>query len=306
MKLTKPMLRAFSLAVRGSETLPELAKALGKSQNWVSEVVSELAEEGYVAKERKAGLRQTRLRVRLSGTPYALKLKELLFQYKTVDFSPILCGMRLDLLAALCLDWKDLTLASQQSGASLAAARLYAKQLLNRGVLQRQGRLYRVNQRAWPVLQSFLQELRNYSLLSGALKWKYKDEEIFAIDDEKLKRGVYTGFARYSDFGITIGLVSQLCHVPARKLSKEEIFVHSLFEVDDSRTLHLALTFYVKNKLAKGKAEKAAMKCDLYTKFSELAQLLAAKEEKLKVGGLPEFELQDFRRVAAIYGVNNV
>ncbi len=67
-----------------------------------------------------------------------------------------------------------------------------------------------------------------------------------------------------------------------------------------------ALWTWVKNKLAKGKAEKAAMKCDLYTKFSELAQLLAAKEEKLKVGGLPEFELQDFRRVAAIYGVNNV
>jgi len=306
MKLTKPMLKAFSLAVRGSETLPELAKALGKSQNWVSEVVSELAEEGYVAKERKAGLRQTRLKTKLSGTPYALKLKELLFQYKTVDFAPILCGMRLDMLAALCLDWKGLTLASQQSGVSLAAARLYAKQLLNRGVLQRQGRLYRVNEKAWPVLQSFLQELRNYSLLNGALKWKYKDEEIFAIDDEKLKKGVYTGFVRYSDFGITIGLVSQLCHVPARKLSKEEIFVHSLFEVDDSRTLYLALTFYVKNRLARGKVEKAAMKCDLYTKFSELTQLFAAKEEKLKVGSLPEFELQDFRRVAAVYGVKNV
>lgn len=306
MKLTKPMLRAFSLAVRGSETLPELAKALGKSQNWVSEVVSELAEEGYIVKERKAGLHQSRVRAGLVGTPYALKLKELLFQYKTVDFSTILCGMRLDLLAALCLDWKGLALASQQSGVSLAAARLYARQLLNRGVLQRQGRLYRVNQKAWPVLQGFLQELRNYSLLNGALKWKYKDEEIFAIDDEKQKKGVYTGFARYAGFGITIGLVSQLCHVPARKLSKEEIFVHSLFEVEDSRTLYLALAFYVKNKLAKGKVEKAAMKCDLNTKFSELTQLLAAKGEKLKVGSLPEFERHDFRRVAAMYGVKNV
>ncbi|MBI3036586.1 hypothetical protein HYY73_02420 [Candidatus Woesearchaeota archaeon] len=306
MKLTKPMLRVFSLAVRGSETLPELANGIGKSQNWASEVVSALAEEGYVAKERKGRLHQSRVRVRLSGTPYALKLKELLFQYRTIDFSEILCGIRLDLLAALCLDWKDLALASGQSGVSLAAARQYARQLSDRGVLQRRGRLYRVNQKAWPVLQGFLKELRNYSLLNGALKWKYKDEEIFAIDDEKMKVGVYTGFARFADFGITIGLVGALCYVPGRKLSKEEIFVHSLFEIEDSRTLYLALAFYLKNKLEKRKVGKVAMKYDLYTTFSELAQLLAAREEKLKVGSLPEFELQDFRRVAAMYGVEDV
>lgn len=306
MKLTKSMLKAFGLAVRDTETLPELAQALRKSRNWVSKVISELAEEGYLTKERSAGLHQSRVKVSLAGTPYALKLKELLFQYKTIDFSPILCGVRLDLLAALCLDWKDLRLASEQSGVSLAAVRLYAKQLLNRGVLQRQGRLYRVNQKAWPLLQGFLQELRNYSLLNGALKWKYKGEILFAIDDEKLKRGIYTGFASYADFGVMVGVVMPLCYIPARKLSREEIFVHSLLEVEDSRTLYLALTFYLKNKLKRAKAGRVAMQYDQFTRFAEFSQLLAAKEEKLKVGSLPAFELQDFKRVAAMYGVKSV
>ena len=195
MRLTKQMLETFKLIIHGQDSIPQLADTLEKSENRVSEVVSELEKEGFAAKEASFGTRGGRMRIKLAPTPHAAKLKDLILRYKATDFSGILTGAKLDLLAALCFDWKDLRTASEQAGVSFNTARAYIRQLRNRALLARQKRLYKLGR--WPELQDFLKEFRNFSTINGVVKWKYKDSMVFEIDDERLKKSAYTGFSIY-------------------------------------------------------------------------------------------------------------
>ncbi len=304
MRLTKQMLETFKLVIHDQASILQLAGALGKSENRVSEIVSELEKEGFASKEASSGTRSSRMRIKLAPTPHAAKLKDLILRYKATDFSSILTGAKLNLLAALCMDWKDLRTASEQAGISFNTARAYTRQLRNRALLARQKSLYRLG--GWPELQDFLKEFRNFSTVNGVVKWKYKDKLIFEIDDERLKKGVYTGFARYGEYGVQVYTTRAICCLPERELSKEEIFAHSLFEVEDNRTLNLALTFYLKNRLGKEKVGKIAMRHDLFSKFADFRQLLGTKQERVKLESLPLFDRKEFARTAGMYGVKNV
>ncbi|MFH1848760.1 MAG: hypothetical protein ABH879_01085 [archaeon] len=306
MVLTKPMLEVLNLVIHGYSTIESIAETIKKSKNWVSEIVTMLENEWLIAKRKAFGIRKSRLSLALAATPHALKLKELLLEYNTIDFKEILAGVRLSLLTSLCLDWKDMKTASSQAGISMTTARIYTRNLINRGILQKNSRMYKVNTTAWPKLQEFLKEYRNFSTFNGTLKWKYKDEILLEIDNEMLKKGVYTGFGRYSDYGVRVNTIKVLCYVPEKQLSKEEIFVHSLFEINDSRTLYLALTFFLKAGLRRKKVEKMAMKYDIYTKFINLMTLLNTMDERMDIAGLPAFERSGLKRVMGLYGVKNV
>ena len=126
------------------------------------------------------------------------------------------------------------------------------------------------------------------------------------MNDEQLIQGSITGLHAYRNYGVLVRTISALCFLPEKKLSKEEIFVHSLFEVDDPRTLHLALTFYLKNKLTYKKVLSLTMRYGKYTMFENFVKLLKTKEDKIKLEALPAFDRKDFKRIANMYGVKNV
>ncbi|MEK6876463.1 MAG: hypothetical protein AABX63_03570 [Nanoarchaeota archaeon] len=306
MKLSKPMLQVFKLVIHNYSTIAQLSQMLQKSNNWISEVVSELEEEGFIAKESSFAISKSRKAILIADTPYALKLRDLMIEYKTVDFSQILSGAKLKLLSALCFDWKTLKTSSSLAQISLISSRNIAKPLANRGILTRKQGMWKVNSKTWPLLFEFLKECRNFSRLNGSVKWKYGNEVIFEIDDPKLKKGVYTGFSRYADYGIKVHAVKALCLFPEKRLSKEDIFVHSLFEIADSRTLYLCLAFFLKNKLPRQKARLKAMFYDMHSAFKDFEALLDSKEESIKTERLPQFERKEFRRIARMYGVENV
>ena len=178
--------------------------------------------------------------------------------------------------------------------------------LKNRGFIIQKKSLYKVNEKSWPLLKEFLIAYKNYAMINGYVKWKYQDEIIFEVDGKDLVRGSQTGFAKYRDYGININIISSLCKIPEAKLSKEEIFVHSLFEVNDPRTIYLALTFYLKNNLRHEKVLPIAMKYGKYTLFDNLVKLLKVQKYNLILDGLPEFDRKEFNRIAGMYGVKNV
>lgn len=306
MKLSKPMLQAFKLVIHDYNTIAQLSRKLHKSKNWTSEVVSELEEEGFIAKESSFSLNKSRKKILVSNSPYALKLRDLMIEYKTIDFSQILSGAKLKLLVALCFDWKTLKSACSLAEISLIAARTASRELVNRGILSKQQGMQKVNSKAWPLLFDFLKEYRNFSRLNGSVKWKYNNEIIFEIDEPKLKKGVYTGFSRYADYEIKIHTIKALCYFPEKKLSKEDIFIHSLLEIDDSKTLYLCLVFFLKNKLLREKARQKAMFYDMHSAFSDFEKLLDSKEEVIKTEHFPQFDRKEFRRIAKMYGVKNV
>jgi len=303
MRLSRPMIEIFARIARGNSTIESLAKAQNKSINWTGEVIQELEKEGFVIKNKSFKLKGSRIAVEISNTNHATKLKELIFKDSAIKFEDILSDSKLLFLASLSEDWIDMKTLTNLSQISKYMIDRYRPMMKNRGIIIQKKRLYKINENAWPSLREFLIAYKNNSLINGVVKWKYQNEILFEVDRDNLVSGSITGFAKYN---IKINFISVLCRVPDKKLSKEEIFVHSLFEVNDPRTLHLALTFYLKDKLNYKKVLPIAMKYGKYTMFENMMILLKSKENKIKLEKLPTFERTDFRRIARMYGVKNV
>lgn len=306
MKLTKPMLRVFSYLIRGENTLIKITQALKKSKYWTDIIINQLEKEGFIIKKRNYTMRGSRILVEVANTPHALKLKELLYKYPGISFEDLITEGRLLFLAAISEDWINTKGAVQLSGISKYTIDRYLSELKNRGVIEKNKNLYRINQKAWPLLKEFLMSYKNYSSLEGQVKWKFNNEILYEVNHKELIQDNATGFYRYKDYSIKVGLFTALCILPRNELSKEEVFVHSLFEVKDPRTLHLALTFYIKNNLNYKKVLPVTMKYGKYSMFDNFIKILKTKEEKVKFDNLPVFDKKDFIRIAKMYGVKNV
>ena len=306
MRLSKPMTQIFTEIIHGKNTLQELVASLDRSVSWISEVIKDLETEGFITKNKNYTLKGSRVVIEIGNTSYATKLKELIFGFPTIKYEEILSDSKLLFLAALSEDWITIEEASKLSKVSKPMIKKYKLKLQNRGIIIKRGNLYKINDRMWRLLREFLLTYKNYAIIKGSVKWRYQNEILFEVDTPLLIRGSITGLAKYKSYGIIIGTISALCYLPEKKLSQEEIFVHSLFEVDDPRTLHLALIFYLKNKLKYKKILPISMKYGKYTMFENFVKLLKAKEDKLKLESLPTFDKKDFRRIAHMYGVKNV
>lgn len=306
MKLSKPMIQVFTQVAHGKNTRKDLAEALHKSPSWITEIIQDLEKEGFIRKQQHYKIKGNRLIIEIANTYHALKLKELLFKYLRMPFEDLIADSKILFLASVSEDWTSTKVATQVSDISKYIIDKYRPQLKNRGVIMQKGSLYRINEKAWLLLKEFIVAYKNYSTIKGNVKWKYQDEILFEVDSEELIQGSLTGLARYKDYGVMVGIISALCYLPEKKLSPEEIFVHSLFEVDDPRTLHLALTFYIKNKLKYKKVLPIAMKYGKYTMLENFMKLLKTKEDEVKLEALPIFDRKDFKRIAHMYGVKNV
>jgi len=306
MRLNKSMIQAFTNVVRGSNSIERLALALKKSSNRVVEIVKDLEKEGFVTKSNNYALMGSRKVIELANTSYAIKLKDLIFEYPTVKFEDFLSDSKLLFLTALSEDWINMDMASELTRVSKYMIFRYTAMMKNRGIIVQENKLYKINEKAWPILAEFLKAYKNYATINGHVKWKYKESVLFEVDDNSLIKGSLTGFVKYGDYGVKIHTIKSLCLLPEKKITKEEIFINSMFEINDPRTLHLALVFYIKNNLKYKKVILLAMKYGKYTIFNNFIQLLKVKEGKIKIDTLPVFDRKDFIRIADLYGVKNV
>ncbi len=306
MHLTKPMLAAYKEIIHGTNTLDALAIKLHKSTNRVSEIISELEKNGFIIRKRGYHRSGSRLVIEVSGTNYSLQLQKLMMEYQSIRFEDILAESKLLFLAALSEDWISMGVALKLCQISRHTVNRYIRRFLNRGIVQKQQGLYTINMKMWPGLQQFILDYKNYGIVNGHIKWRFQEEILFEVDREDNISGEKSGLARYKEYGIFVGVISALCYISTKKLTKEEIFVHSLFEVDDPRTLHLAATFYVKNYLQYHRVLPVAMKYGKYTLFQSFIKIFESEQDLLKLDLLPPFERKDFKRIAQMYGVKNV
>jgi hypothetical protein len=302
MEIRGSMIKVFKQIIHGKNTLSLLTKTMKKSQSWISEVVSKLEQEEFITKNSNG---QT-ISFEVASAEHARRLKDLMFERQSIRFEEILADKRILFLGTMCDDWISMDEVAKLSGISLRMISRYKAPLLNRGVLTKQKSLYKANGCSWPMLVSFLKAYKNHAHRNGYVKWKFQQQELFEVDDEKLIEGAVTGLASYKDYGVTVGIISALCFVPKRRISKEEIFVHSLFEVDDPRTLHLAMTFYLKNKLKKENVLPYALRYGKYTMFTNLLALFDKKELFVRLNNLPAFDRIDFYRIATMYDVKGL
>ena len=176
MKLSKPMIRTFTLVTRGVNTIETIAKAQHKSVNWITEVLQDLEKEAFIVKKGNYSIKRSRILIEIASTYHALKLKELLFSYPGISFENVLTESRLLFLAAISEDWMNLKRAAELSGISKYIIERYRPQLKSRGIIVKKNKLYKLNEKAWPLLKEFIVAYKNYSTIEGNIKWKYNEE----------------------------------------------------------------------------------------------------------------------------------
>lgn len=306
MKLSKAMIRIFADVIRGRKKIKELAEAEDKSQNRVTEILKDLEKEGLIIKKKSYNLKNSRIIIEPAQTSHALRFKELLIQYQSIKFEEILADSRILFLSALTDDWMSIDAFTALSKTSKYAVERFRPKLINKGVIIRKRNLYKLNEKAWPLLKDFLTAYKNYSDINGYVKWKYQDEIIFEVKENETAGGSLTGLSAYRDYGIKVNTITSLYYLPEKKLSKQEIFVHSLFEINDPRTLYLAMAFFIKNKLEPEAILGISMKYGKYTAFEDFMKIIKSSEEKVNTEKMPPFSRKDFKRVAHIYSIENV
>lgn len=250
-----------------------------------SKIIMQLEKKGFCLKKR----RFKEVMVFPAQTIHAQRLKELLIQRKGFKevFKGFLYGLDLRILLCSLFDWKTTKDIAMQLGLSTKTIQNRMYSLKNKGLFIRQGRKFKFNDKNWPKLYAFLSDYRNFFPFGNVL-WKFEDEVVFEVSRKKDIKGTITGFTDYVNHKVPVGVVKYCCYLPKKRLSKEEVFVHSLLEIeDDTRLLELAVVFYYKNKLNKKKLKLLSKKYDCSALLQDFFKVIKSKEEKIITDNLP-------------------
>lgn len=288
--ISKSMIKVLCLIINGFNKIEDISKELGLSRNWVSDIITKLEKTRFVNKKRKGN----RTYLELSETSFSQEFKNLIKTMPHVKFKNFLYGLNLRILTYCIFTNKSSENIAQQLSLDKKTIWNRLPVLMSRGLLDGETRKsYIVNKRAWLGLYKFLENYRMFSLLPGKVLWKFEDKVVFEVTKKEDISGSLTGLSRYGEFGVPIVLNVSCCYLPKRKLSKEEIFIHSILEIDHARIILMALTFYLKNKLNKKKLAELAMTYDCKDKLEDLYRLL--KQEKTEVlSFIKEKEMEEF------------
>lgn len=310
MNLTKSMIRMLIAVITGSNSLEELQKKLNASKSWIARIVDELEKNGFLKKTKKGRT----VNVELSSSASAINFKDMYLDKPYRKYETILSGKNLDILLSIYLSPKSSKVIGEMLRVQPRAIRQRLGHLGNYGLIYRQKRKY-VLSRANPDIYRFLDSLSRFSKENKRILWKFDNEMLFKVREEKDIKGVLSGFNRYKDYGVAVHTIEYNCYVGKAKVSIEDVFVHSLFEIEDPRTLGLALTFYAKNNLYKKaklrKMRLLAEKFDVLDKLEELTstyEIFRVKPAEKIIDNkiLPSIDLNEIRRQFGMYGIKNV
>ena len=112
------------------------------------------------------------------------------------------------------------------------------------------------NEKIWPRVKDFLTELKHYEETTdertppGAITYFKNDSEILFSTKTECDASL-TGFSAYEHYGISVLPVDYTYYLPKKKLTKKEVFNHSLYRAEkegDARDIIIITIFYLKHK----------------------------------------------------------
>lgn len=290
--LSKPSTKVLVSVIEGNNSLKTISQDTKISASWVSNLLSQLTKQRFCRKERKGNL----VRYHPSDTSPIQKLIKLINTKPRFDFQAFLSGLNLRILMFCVLTPKTIKIIARNLKTSVKAIQNRTAVMQRRGLLIREkNNPISFNHKMYPTLGEFLKELRMFSDKKANILWKFEERILFETRRKEEAKGTLTGFSRYSELKVPVYLNVFCCYSPKKRLSKEEIFIHSVLEIDHTRLVLLALTFYLKHKLSKTKLEELAREYDCLEKLEDLKKIL--KQEKTKIFSfIKEKELKEFFR----------
>jgi len=285
MRLSKSELGVLEQIANGNKEVSEIAQALKRSNKQIYVIAKKLSDNELIK------LSDGRLEPKRA--PYVALLLQLLS--KIPNLPPVLADSGIPILISML---RPVTLKEIMDETGFKRATIFnkLKQAKMRSIVKKNASTYELNEKLWSNLKDFLEELKEYEsttderIPASAVIYYKKGNEIVFSSKEELD-ATLTAFSAYEKYGIGLLTVTNYYYLPKRKLTKDDILMHSIYVAEkdtDIRNLIFIALFYAKFK------KEFKIKHPI---LMNLSAVLAGGEIK----GYPKY--QEIKERAEVYGI---
>ena len=229
----------------GKSTINELIMNLGLSKSQIYRILKSL--------EKKDIIKDKRPKIILKNETYIALLMQLLIKNpKVID---ILSDSGISILIET-IKGGSVKEISRITGFKDAIIYRKLKKALSLSINKKNKDKFTFNQDLWQNLKEFLLEYDKHSMTIdnrisiGSIIYFKKDDEL-VFESKNVHDAVFTAFSVYPKYGINIILPEKFYYLPIKKLTKEHVFLHSLYVCEkkkESRYFIYSAIFYLKFK----------------------------------------------------------
>jgi predicted transcriptional regulator len=245
MRFSKTELKVLLQISLGKRQVSEVAEALDKDPSQIYRIIKNLEKKGYAELNKGIILPS-------ENTHVNLLLQEISRRPNIINN---LSGSGMKLFTTL-LEPKSVSEIIKETGIKRSTIFYKLKEATKNSFINTVEEKYFFNEKIWPKVREFLVELKKHEettdkrIPGGAvIYFKNKDEIIFSTKIEC--DAALTGFSAYENFGIKLLTVDYTYYLPKKTLTKNEVFLHSLYRAEkerDTRDFILIALFYLKHK----------------------------------------------------------
>jgi hypothetical protein len=244
MRLSQTELNVLKELALGRNVISDLARTLHKSEQQVYRSSKKLGEKGFVNLVDR--------RLKPQRTPHATLLLALLKKYP--NLVSVLSGSGLPILSSIASP-KTVTDIIRDTDISKTVVYGKINQSLSLSILKSGNNdTYSINKEIWPDLASFLKTLTLYDEISdprvpeaSTIYHRTRRDIVFSTSVQV--DATPTAFSEYKNYGLSLLLPVNFFYLPKRHLTREDVFLHSLFVIEKEHERRYALytvLFYLK------------------------------------------------------------
>jgi len=261
----------------------ELAAAIGKSQSWTSEVVSDLEADNLI--DRTDG-------VRLATTYEATLLADLLDQYALEN---MLTGTKEEILGAL-LDGPKTISELQQQGFAKSTLYQHLREIRETGAIAQTDDGYTITD---DTLRSFLEARTRTKPFET--EFRAHGERLVATSKDDVD-GISTAFSAFTRYGVDYHPAKTYVYQGDRSLDLEDILIHAVVVAETKKQMAMAGVFYLTHRATLNSSElwRLANRWDCVEKWADLFAYIDQREVHQEELFLP---WEEFIALANDYGV---
>ncbi len=267
-------------AIANLKSIEDIARALEISVSQAYRIKKNLKEKGIIDDSMKI---QNRMHIILLAR--LLKRSEKI----AIPFS----GTGLDILKSL-IEPTTIKKVCEKTGLHKTTVLKKINQARRLSLIIIEEKTYRINEEVWPDAREFLEELKRFEektddrIPLDSIVYSKEGNEVLFSNEEELD-ATKTAFSAYENYGIKVYTTTNYYVIPKRKLTKREVFRHSLkIAKGNTNLLILAGVFYLRFKKELSTVDDETRK--------DLDKIISGKRMK----GYPSFE--EIKERSEMYG----
>lgn len=245
MHISATELKVIETLAKGDKTVKSIVSALKKSDKQIYRVIKRLEMDGMIERIEH--------NFEIKKTTHLILLSQLLIEYPSLikPFS----NSGINILTSII---QSKTIEEIMQETQLKKAIIYRKLTFMKAIsiILKSGKKYAINENIWPKVKEFLIELDKFErnidkrVPINAIIY-YKNEKEIVFSTPEIIDAAITGFSAYLKYEIKILSPTTDYYLPKKKISKKEIFIHSLYITEKDKNIrniiYIAL-FYLKFK----------------------------------------------------------